>query len=70
MLTESIDKEQLNRANIGSAATGGRVLNVTATGESVSDAKRHAYALLDQVEWDNGFCRRDIGWRAVEREKA
>ena len=51
-------------------ATGGRVLNVTATGESVSDAKRHAYALLDQVEWDNGFCRRDIGWRAVEREKA
>jgi len=50
-------------------ATGGRVLNVTATGESVSDAKRHAYALLDQVEWDNGFCRRDIGWRAVEREK-
>jgi len=51
-------------------ATGGRVLNVTATGTSVSDAKRHAYALLDQVEWDNGFCRRDIGWRAVEREKA
>jgi phosphoribosylamine--glycine ligase len=49
-------------------ATGGRVLNVTATGTSVSDAKRHAYALLDQVEWDNGFCRRDIGWRAVERE--
>ncbi|HWU64008.1 MAG TPA: phosphoribosylamine--glycine ligase [Ensifer sp.] len=51
-------------------ANSGRVLNVTATGESVSDAKRHAYALLDQVEWDNGFCRRDIGWRAVEREKA
>ncbi|MFP3542604.1 phosphoribosylamine--glycine ligase [Rhizobium sp. SIMBA_035] len=49
-------------------ATGGRVLNVTATGTSVSDAKRHAYALLDQVEWNNGFCRRDIGWRAVERE--
>ena len=51
-------------------ATGGRVLNVTATGATVSDAKRHAYALIDQVEWDNGFCRRDIGWRAVEREKA
>lgn len=51
-------------------ATGGRVLNVTAMGGSVSAAKDKAYAALDQVAWDNGFCRRDIGWQAVEREKA
>ncbi len=51
-------------------ATGGRVLNVTATGCTVSAARDAAYAALDQVEWDNGFCRRDIGWQAIEREKA
>jgi phosphoribosylamine--glycine ligase len=51
-------------------ATGGRVLNVTATGKTVGKAKDRAYALLDKVEWENGFCRRDIGWRAVAREKA
>ncbi|EPE99393.1 phosphoribosylamine--glycine ligase [Rhizobium grahamii] len=51
-------------------ATGGRVLNVTATGKTVGEAQARAYALLDSVDWDNGFCRRDIGWRAVEREKA
>ncbi len=51
-------------------ATGGRVLNVTAMGGSVSAAKDKAYAALDRVEWGNGFCRRDIGWQAVEREKA
>jgi phosphoribosylamine--glycine ligase len=51
-------------------ATGGRVLNVTATGASVSDAQAAAYRAVDQVEWENGFCRKDIGWRAVEREAA
>jgi phosphoribosylamine--glycine ligase len=49
-------------------ATGGRVLNITATGRTVAEAKKRAYDLVDQVEWENGFCRRDIGWRAVERE--
>ncbi|MGG7516466.1 phosphoribosylamine--glycine ligase [Allorhizobium undicola] len=49
-------------------ATGGRVLNVTARGKTVSAAQARAYALLDTVEWENGFCRRDIGWRAIERE--
>ncbi len=48
-------------------ATGGRVLNVTATGKTVGEAQARAYALLDQVKWDNGFCRRDIGWRAIAR---
>jgi len=50
-------------------ATGGRVLNVTATGRTVAEAKDRAYALVDQVTWDNGFCRRDIGWRAIARDR-
>lgn len=51
-------------------ATGGRVLNVTARGKTVSQAKTRAYDLVDRVRWEGGFCRRDIGWRAVAREKA
>ncbi|MEZ2129366.1 MULTISPECIES: phosphoribosylamine--glycine ligase [unclassified Sinorhizobium] len=50
-------------------AIGGRVLNVTAVGRTVSEAKARAYALADEVKWENGFCRRDIGWRAIAREK-
>ena len=49
-------------------ATGGRVLNVTATGRTVAEAQANAYRLVDAVDWENGFCRRDIGWRAIERE--
>ncbi|MCY1664478.1 phosphoribosylamine--glycine ligase [Rhizobium sp. SL86] len=48
-------------------ATGGRVLNLTATAKTVAEAQAKAYALVDQVEWENGFCRRDIGWRAIDR---
>ncbi|QRM54523.1 phosphoribosylamine--glycine ligase [Sinorhizobium sp. BG8] len=51
-------------------ATGGRVLNVTAVASTVEAAQKAAYAELDKVVWENGFCRRDIGWRAVAREKA
>ncbi|MDX1197358.1 phosphoribosylamine--glycine ligase [Sinorhizobium medicae] len=51
-------------------ATGGRVLNVTATGKSVSVAKDAAYAAVRNVTWENGFHRNDIGWRAVARETA
>ncbi|MEI2297798.1 phosphoribosylamine--glycine ligase [Ensifer sp. MJa1] len=51
-------------------ATGGRVLNVTATGSSASAAKDKAYAAVSAVSWDNGFYRHDIGWRAVAREQA
>ncbi|SCB19754.1 phosphoribosylamine--glycine ligase [Rhizobium multihospitium] len=50
-------------------ATGGRVLNITATGKTVGEAKERVYALAGKVKWDNGFYRNDIGWRAVEREK-
>jgi len=51
-------------------AAGGRVLNVTALGPTVADAQKRAYAAVDKIDWPGGFCRRDIGWRAVEREKA
>ncbi|WCL53677.1 phosphoribosylamine--glycine ligase [Gimibacter soli] len=50
-------------------ATGGRVLNVTATGKTVSEAQAKAYAAADIIDWPEGFCRRDIGWRAVARER-
>jgi phosphoribosylamine--glycine ligase len=48
-------------------AHGGRVLNVTALGASVKEAQTAAYAAVDRIDWPQGFCRRDIGWRAVER---
>lgn len=47
-------------------ATGGRVLNVTARGATLAEAQKRAYAMVDQIEWDGGFCRRDIGWRALD----
>jgi phosphoribosylamine--glycine ligase len=46
-------------------ATGGRVLNVTARGESLQEARDRAYGMIDQIDWPEGFCRRDIGWRAL-----
>ena len=49
-------------------AIGGRVLNVTAKGKSATHAQTNAYKLVDRIDWSEGFCRRDIGWRAVERE--
>ncbi|MBB4858003.1 phosphoribosylamine--glycine ligase [Novosphingobium chloroacetimidivorans] len=51
-------------------ATGGRVLNVTATGASVGEAQAKAYAAVDAIAFLTGFCRRDIGWREVAREQA
>jgi phosphoribosylamine--glycine ligase len=49
-------------------ANGGRVLNVTAMGRTITEAQRKAYEAVDRIDWPQGFCRRDIGWRAVERE--
>ena len=46
-------------------ASGGRVLNVTARGETLQDARDRAYAMVDSVDWPGGFFRRDIGWRAL-----
>jgi phosphoribosylamine--glycine ligase len=50
-------------------ANGGRVLNVSALGKTVSEAQARAYAAVDKIKWPGGFCRRDIGWQAVKREK-
>ncbi|WP_050523261.1 phosphoribosylamine--glycine ligase [Pseudorhodobacter wandonensis] len=46
-------------------ATGGRVLNVTARGDDLAAARARAYAMVDAIDWPGGFCRRDIGWRAL-----
>jgi phosphoribosylamine---glycine ligase len=48
-------------------ADGGRVLGVTARGESIAEAKSRAYAAIDKIDWPGGFCRHDIGWRAISR---
>lgn len=53
-------------ANNGAiTATGGRVLNVTARGTTLQEARDRAYAMVDQIDWDGGFYRHDIGWRAL-----
>jgi phosphoribosylamine---glycine ligase len=49
-------------------ATGGRVLNVTALGADVAEAQARAYKAVDKIDWPGGFCRRDIGWRALQRK--
>jgi len=48
-------------------ANGGRVLNVTASGATISEAQAKAYAAIEKIDWPESFCRRDIGWRAVAR---
>jgi len=50
-------------------SNGGRVLNVTATGGSITEAVKRAYGAVDLIKWPGGFCRRDIAWRALERER-
>ena len=50
-------------------AVGGRVLNVCALGKTVAEAQARAYEAVDRIKWPEGFCRRDIGLRAVAREK-
>ncbi len=51
-------------------AAGGRVLGVTALGGNVLEAQTQAYAAVDKIDWPEGFCRRDIAWRAVKTLKA
>ena len=50
-------------------ASGGRVLNVSALGATVSEAQARAYAAIARIRWPEGFYRHDIGWRAIAREK-
>lgn len=54
----------------GIVSNGGRVLAITALADSVSEAQAKAYEAVDRIRWPDGFCRRDIGWRAVAREKS
>ena len=51
----------------GIIASGGRVLNVTARAATLQDARAEAYDLVNRIDWPGGFCRRDIGWRALSR---
>jgi phosphoribosylamine--glycine ligase len=46
-------------------AAGGRVLDVTGFGATLAEARTRAYAAVDRIDWPQGFCRRDIGWRAL-----
>jgi phosphoribosylamine---glycine ligase len=50
-------------------ANGGRVLNICASGKTVTEAQERAYAAVDRIKWPDGFCRRDIAWQAVEQER-
>ncbi|HVW54987.1 MAG TPA: phosphoribosylamine--glycine ligase [Rhizobiaceae bacterium] len=50
-------------------ANGGRVLNITALGATVEEAREKAYRAVGLIDWPEGFCRRDIGWRALARER-
>jgi phosphoribosylamine--glycine ligase len=50
-------------------ANGGRVLNVTALAPTIAEARERAYRAVDLIDWPEGFCRRDIAWRAVARQK-
>jgi phosphoribosylamine--glycine ligase len=50
-------------------ATGGRVLNVAASGRTIAEARERAYAAVARIDWPGGFYRSDIGWRALQREK-
>lgn len=54
-------------ADKGIVASGGRVLGVTARGSDLREAQRNAYAAVDAIDWPEGFCRRDIGWRALDK---
>ncbi|MDM5092940.1 phosphoribosylamine--glycine ligase [Aeromonas rivipollensis] len=49
---------------------GGRVLCATALGHTVAEAQQRAYQLAARIQWDGVFYRKDIGWRAIEREQA
>ncbi|TAL00560.1 MAG: phosphoribosylamine--glycine ligase [Rhodospirillaceae bacterium] len=76
-LDEAADSDGVSVFHAGTAskdgqiiAAGGRVLGIAATGKTVTAAQKRAYRGVDAIVWPEGFCRRDIGWRAVAREKA
>jgi len=70
---EGLDGDKIRIFHAGTAltegrfiSTGGRVINVTGLSISVKSAQKTAYNAVDKIDWPEGFCRRDIGWRAIE----
>ncbi len=70
MKTSRFSTRELRDRNGELIANGGRVLNITASGKTVQEAQKAAYAAIAKIDWPEGFYRHDIGWRAIEREKA
>ncbi|WP_108395594.1 phosphoribosylamine--glycine ligase [Devosia submarina] len=71
---EGLDNDHLQVFHAGTRrdgkrllGSGGRVLCITALGQTVSEAQKRAYAGVEQIDWPEGFCRRDIGWREIAR---
>lgn len=56
---------QMQKGNV--IASGGRVLNVTALADTIANAQKLAYKAVDTIIWEDGFCRKDIGWREIAR---
>ena len=52
-------------SDAGITAQGGRVLNITARASNLAEARAQAYAMVNQIDWPEGFYRQDIGWRAL-----
>jgi phosphoribosylamine---glycine ligase len=50
-------------------SAGGRVLTITSLGRTITEARDRAYTAVDRIDWPEGFCRRDIGWREIARER-
>ena len=63
--THRRDLRRLRIENGRVFADGGRVLNVSASGASLEEARTRAYAAIERIDWPGGFCRRDIGWRVL-----
>jgi phosphoribosylamine--glycine ligase len=61
-------RDRATRDRVRILADGGRVLGVTSRGNGIAEARARAYAAIDKIDWPGGFCRRDIGLRAVARE--
>jgi phosphoribosylamine--glycine ligase len=51
-------------------ANGGRVLNIAARGKTIAEAQQRAYRAVAKIDWPGGFCRSDIGWRALQRKES
>lgn len=71
LATEGVEIFHAGTKKVGERflANGGRVLNVTALGNTVAEAQARAYRAISKIDWPGGFCRSDIGWRAIAREK-